>query len=43
VVLEREPYSLFIFCSEGVAVVYVIDDEGEGRGMLEHFCHWRAT
>jgi len=40
--LERERYSLFIFCGEDSICIIEIDDEWEGRRMCEHFSHGRA-
>jgi hypothetical protein len=41
-VLECKHYSFFIFCSEVVIRVIVINNEGKGRRMSEHICHGRA-
>jgi hypothetical protein len=41
-VLECKHYSFFIFCSEVVSRVIVINDEGKRGGMGEHICYGRA-
>jgi hypothetical protein len=38
-VLQREGYSLFVFCGDFILVEKVIDDEGNGGRMCQHVCY----